>query len=52
VFGVLASIRFTFRSMSAFDLMLILVLALGGLGLFLRSLKDYEVREAARQRDR
>jgi len=39
VFGVISSIQFTFRSMSAFDLIVILVLAVGGLGLFLRSLK-------------
>ena len=39
--GVIASIRFNFRTMSAFDLIMILVLAVGGLGLFLRSLKDF-----------
>lgn len=39
IFGVISSIRFSFRSMSAFDLITILVLAIGGLGLFLRSLK-------------
>lgn len=39
--GVIASIRFNMRAMSAFDLIMILVLALGGLGLFLRSLKDF-----------
>ena len=39
--GVIASIRFNFRSMSAFDLITILVLAIGGLGIFLRSLKDF-----------
>jgi hypothetical protein len=39
VFGVISSIRFGFRSMSAFDLITILVLAVGGLGLFLRSLR-------------
>ncbi|MCX7088168.1 MAG: hypothetical protein NTV00_08970 [Methylococcales bacterium] len=38
IFGVIASIHFTFISMSAFDLLIILVLAFGGLGLFLRSL--------------
>ncbi|MCB1647445.1 MAG: hypothetical protein KDI36_18425 [Pseudomonadales bacterium] len=40
IFGVIASIEFSFRMMSAFDLILILVLAFGGLGLFLRSLRD------------
>ena len=39
IFGVIASIRFSFRSMSAFELIVILILAIGGLGLFLRSLK-------------
>lgn len=39
VFGVIASIRFNIRPMSAFDLITILVLSIGGLGLFLRSLK-------------
>jgi len=39
IFGVIASIRFHFVNMSAFDLIVILALAIGGLGLFLRSLK-------------
>lgn len=39
VFGVIASIHFSFRGMSLFDLIIILVLAVGGLGLFLRSLR-------------
>ena len=38
IFGVISSIRFSFRTMSSFDLIVILVLAIGGLGLFLRSL--------------
>jgi hypothetical protein len=41
-FGVIASIRFSFRAMSAFDLIVILILAMGGLGLFLRSLKTID----------
>ena len=40
VFGVIASIKFTFRTMSAFDLITILILSVGGLGLFLRSLRE------------
>ena len=40
VFGVIASIKFSVRAMSAFDLIIILVLSAGGLGLFLRSLRD------------
>lgn len=42
IFGVIASIHFSFKTMSAFDLIVILVLAIGGLGLFLRSLKKFE----------
>jgi len=42
IFGVISSIRFTFKTMSAFDLITILVLAMGGLGLFLRSLKNMD----------
>jgi len=40
VFGVIASIKFSVRAMSAFDLIIILVLSAGGLGLFVRSLRD------------
>jgi len=39
IFGVIASIQFNFARMSAFDLVVILVLTVGGLGLLLRSLK-------------
>ena len=41
VFGVIASIRMSMRTMSAFDLLVILVLFVGGIGLVLRSLKDH-----------
>ncbi|WP_374350531.1 hypothetical protein [Chitinimonas sp.] len=41
VFAVIASIQFSFRSMSAFDLIVILVLTAGGLGLLLRSLRSH-----------
>jgi len=41
IFGVISSIHFSFRSMSAFDLIVILVLAIGGLGLFLKSLRSF-----------
>ncbi|WP_350432691.1 hypothetical protein ABIS04_04040 [Shewanella sp. H8] len=44
VFGVISSINFRFAHMSAFDLIVILVLSVGGLGLFLRSLKTIEKR--------
>ncbi|MDD5033570.1 MAG: hypothetical protein PHE55_02330 [Methylococcaceae bacterium] len=38
--GVLAGLQFTLRSMSLFDLLTILVLSMGGLGLFLSSLRS------------
>lgn len=41
IFGVISSVRFNMRHMSAFDLIVILVLTVGGLGLFLRSLKNF-----------
>ncbi|MGR5149610.1 hypothetical protein ACQKP8_24065 [Photobacterium alginatilyticum] len=44
IFGVVSSIRFSFKAMTAFELTAILVLAFGGLGLFLRSLKTIENR--------
>ena len=40
VFGVIASLSMSLRTMSAFELICILVLAFGGLGLFLRSLRN------------
>ena len=45
IFGVLSTVNFTLRSMSAFDLMVILVLAFGGVGLLLRSLGNRTVTE-------
>lgn len=44
IFGVISSINFRFTHMSAFDLIVILVLSVGGLGIFLRSLKAIEKR--------
>ena len=41
IFGVLSTVNFSLRGMSAFDLMLTLVLAFGGVGLLLRSLSDH-----------
>jgi hypothetical protein len=38
VVGVIASINFTMIQMSAFDLLVIIILLVGGIGLFLRSL--------------
>jgi hypothetical protein len=40
-FGVISSINFRLRSMSAFELIVILVLMIGGLGLFFRSLRNF-----------
>ncbi|MEM1102400.1 MAG: hypothetical protein AAGH73_12850 [Pseudomonadota bacterium] len=40
VAGVIASIQLTLAGLSAFDLLVILVLLFGGLGLFLRSLRS------------
>jgi hypothetical protein len=42
IFGVISSIQFTFRAMTAFDLISILILSAGGLGLFLNSLRAFE----------
>lgn len=39
VIGVIASVQVSLATMSAFDLIVILVLAIGGLGLFLGSLR-------------
>ncbi|OMH30317.1 hypothetical protein [Motiliproteus sp. MSK22-1] len=41
IFGVISSIHFQMRHMTAFELVVIVVLSFGGLGLFLRSLKDF-----------
>jgi hypothetical protein len=42
IFGVISSIRFSMRTMTSFDLIVILVLSMGGIGLFLRSLKKLD----------
>lgn len=39
VFGVISSVSLSMRTMSAFDLLIILTLAFGGLGMFLSSLR-------------
>jgi hypothetical protein len=44
-FGVISSIQFRLRGMSAFELIMILVLLMGGIGLFLSSLRDAEKQE-------
>ena len=47
VFGVIASVNMSLRTMSAFELLCILALAFGGLGLFLRSLRSAARNEQA-----
>lgn len=39
IFGVISSVNFSIQRMSAFELIVILVLAFGGLGIFLKSLR-------------
>ncbi|MHA3914887.1 hypothetical protein [Halovulum sp. GXIMD14793] len=41
VFGVIANLNIQMTSMSAFDLIVIIVLLVGGIGLFLRSLRNF-----------
>ncbi len=41
VFGVISSLQFHMRRMSVFELISILVLMVGGIGLFLSSLRDF-----------
>ena len=45
VFGVLQNTTFSLSGLSLFDLIVILVLAFGGLGIFLASLRDLNRRE-------
>ena len=40
IVGVISSIHFMMRGMTLFDLLVILILCVGGAGLFLRSLRD------------
>lgn len=42
IFGVISTLNISFRRMSAFDLIVILVLCFGGVGLFLSSLRRSE----------
>lgn len=42
IYGVIASTHFSLRTMSAFELMFILVSSFGGLGLFLSSLRSFD----------
>ncbi|MBF0231641.1 MAG: hypothetical protein HQK62_06530 [Desulfamplus sp.] len=40
IFGVISTLSIGFRSMSAFDLIVIIILSFGGMGLFLSSFKE------------
>lgn len=40
IVGAIASVRFSFQDMSAFDMIVILVLLFGGVGLVLRSIRE------------
>jgi hypothetical protein len=44
-FGILSSIKFKIRHMSAFELIMMLILLIGGFGLFLSSLKNFAEKE-------
>ncbi len=44
LYGVIASTHFSLRSMTAFELISILILCFGGLGIFLSSLRDVDKR--------
>jgi hypothetical protein len=41
-FGIISSIQFRLRNMSAFELIMILILLVGGIGLFASSFKSYD----------
>ncbi|MBD3308912.1 hypothetical protein GF339_21050 [candidate division KSB3 bacterium] len=41
-FGIISSIQFRLQNMSAFELIMILVLLIGGIGLFLSSFRTYD----------
>lgn len=47
VMGVISSVNMSLRTMSAFELLVILTLAIGGLGLFLRSLRPSPSRSSS-----
>ncbi|NND02865.1 MAG: hypothetical protein HKN91_08760 [Acidimicrobiia bacterium] len=45
VIGVIANVRFRFQNMSAFDILVILVLLFGGIGLVMAGVRDQAMRE-------
>lgn len=42
IFGVISNTKITLQTMSSFDLIMIFILAFGGLGLFFKALKKYD----------
>jgi hypothetical protein len=44
-FGIITSLKFQMSSMSAFNLITIIVLLFGGIGMFLNSLKNFDIKE-------
>ena len=48
-FGVITSIHFQLRAMSAFDILVIIVLTVGGIGLFISSLRELGATETSEQ---
>lgn len=49
VFGVISNTHFALRTMTAFELIIILVLSIGGLGLFLQSLRSSSTDNTAKK---
>lgn len=47
-FGVISNLNFRMRTMTAFELLSILVLLVGGIGLFLRSLHNFKLDDEGR----
>ena len=49
LFGVISNTHFVLRTMTAFELIVILVLLVGGLGLFLQSLRSSRTDSTAKE---
>jgi len=45
IFGVLASLQFRIRTMPLFELLIILILLVGGIALFLKSLRPSQIKQ-------
>jgi len=48
IFGVISSLKISMQPMNSFDFIMIAILAFGGMGLLLRSLKNFDEQEAER----